>query len=374
MRILLINAYLTDYGGTEVVTRDLACEFQRLGHTPIVFAPELGAVADQIRSQGIEVTDDLSTIRDAPEIIHGNFGNTLEALLHFPSTPAVWVCHGRIGFPNQPFFFPRILRYVGVDRRCVQRIAEVPQIPRSRIEMRLNAVDLRRFKQREPLPQKPRRALLFTRESLKHLPVARRACRRMGLQLHVIGPGSIVSDPERVLPQYDIVFAKARCALEALTVGNAVVLCDPVGIGPTISMENFDELREMNFGIGVLTTPLSTRELSARITRYDPENAAVFCARARSECALEQAAQAWLALYSDVISEFRSMPRDYEVELRAAAAYLARRSYETRVRWERRQLQKLTLIPLVGSKVHRLAHRVAKQIERGEGWQKFPER
>ena len=34
---------------------------------------------------------------------------------------------------------------------------------------------------------------------------------------------------------YDLVFAKARCALEAMAVGAAVVLCDTHGLGPMVT-------------------------------------------------------------------------------------------------------------------------------------------
>ncbi len=56
------------------------------------------------------------------------------------------------------------------------------------------------------------------------------ACRRTQLTLDVIGAesGSVSTRPQDVLGQYDMVFAKARCALEALAVGSAVVLCDTI--------------------------------------------------------------------------------------------------------------------------------------------------
>ena len=55
-----------------------------------------------------------------------------------------------------------------------------------------------------------------------------------------------------MLGQYDIVFAKARCALEALAVGNAVVLCDTVGVGPMVTTGEVDRLRRLNFGVRAL--------------------------------------------------------------------------------------------------------------------------
>jgi hypothetical protein len=41
--------------------------------------------------------------------------------------------------------------------------------------------------------------------------------------------GSINAKPEEILGGYDLVFAKARSAIEAMAVGTAVVICDRVG-------------------------------------------------------------------------------------------------------------------------------------------------
>jgi len=96
----------------------------------------------------------------------------------------------------------------------------------------------------------------------------------MGPELDVIGfgAGTGVSNPEHVLHRHDIVFATARCALEAMAVGAAVVLCDFGGVGPMVTGENFDRLRCMNFGQGalVLREPqvTSEKEVVANERRY----------------------------------------------------------------------------------------------------------
>ncbi|GAB4490411.1 MAG: hypothetical protein OHK006_23230 [Thermodesulfovibrionales bacterium] len=58
------------------------------------------------------------------------------------------------------------------------------------------------------------------------LPAVRQACSRAGLSLDVIGLGAgrPVRNPADVLGSYDIVFAIGRSALEAVSVGAAVVV------------------------------------------------------------------------------------------------------------------------------------------------------
>ena len=82
----------------------------------------------------------------------------------------------------------------------------------------------------------------------------REACARFNLELTVVGraAGTVSPEPEKILPEYDLVFAKARAVLEAMAVGNAVILCDGVGCGPYVSTANFAELRPLNFGVRAL--------------------------------------------------------------------------------------------------------------------------
>ncbi|MEO8036047.1 MAG: glycosyltransferase, partial [Acidobacteriota bacterium] len=120
MRVLITNASLRFLAGTEVYVRDLATWLLEQGHWPVVYAPHLGDAATQIRRRTVPVTDDLSTIAVPPDVIHGNSAvETMIALLHFPQTPAIFVCHGWFG---PALKFPRIFRYVAVDDTCADRL------------------------------------------------------------------------------------------------------------------------------------------------------------------------------------------------------------------------------------------------------------
>src|SRR5206468_1566733 len=144
-----------------------------------------------------------------------------------------------------------------------------------------NAVDLARFRSREPLPPRPARALLFSHHAAEytHLPAVRAACDRAGLALDVIGSasGNPCARPEAVLGEYDVVFAKARCALEAMAVGCAVVLCDHLGAGPLVRAAEWRALRSLNFGRRACPNPLTPESLFAELARYDPADAADVC-------------------------------------------------------------------------------------------------
>lgn len=360
MKILITNFCLATYTGTEVVVRDLALELRRQGHTPLVYSPKLGAIAQEIVCQGIEVVRDLDHLASVPDVIHGqHHAQVVEALLHFPSVPAIYVCHDARAPVDTPFYFPRLLRYVAVDNRCRARIESIPEIPRNRIEIIPNAVDLARFRQRDRLPLRPTRALIFSNyaERRTHLQPVQSACQQMGLALDVVGAasGTAVTDPERILPLYDLVFAKARCALEALACGNAVVLCDFSGAGPMVTSTNFDALRPRNFGQGVLVHPLRADCISSEARKYSSEDAARVSDRVRSEAGLTAAVQRWTALYAKVIEEFQASPTVPDAELLALASYLRQWNYDKRMEWEREQLRRFQRFPIVGDLLHRIA-------------------
>ena len=366
MKILITNAYLDIYAGTQVVVRDLALELLRQGHQPLVYSPRLGQVAAELTNAGVSVTDRLDTTTFVPDIIHGQHYLVIEALLRFPSTPAIYVCHSNIGWRDEMIgYFPRILRYVAVDDLCRRRIESVPEIPRARIQVVANAVDLQRYQPRGRLPAKPGRALVFSNHANKstYLGAVRKACRQAGLKLDVIGlfSGNATSSPESLLPQYDIVFAKARCALEALAVGNAVVLCDRMGLGPMVSTRNFDTLRSLNFGHSQLVNPIRAGLIRAEIERYNPEDAAAVSQRVREDAGLVALARQWIEIYTAAIEEFRCSPRNIDDEFRALANYWTRHNYATRVQWEMEQLGRLHNVPLVGGALVYFARRILRK-------------
>src|SRR5215213_6250539 len=163
LKILIVNATLASFTGTETYVWDLARGLLRKGHSPIVYAPELGSIAQQLRSSTIPVVDNLNLAGAIPDIIHGNHNTELiTALLHFESVPAVFYCHSWTDWISSPPAHPRILAYVGVDDTCRDRLVCEHGIPEKRVRVQLHGIDLERFRPREPLPERLARALIFS--------------------------------------------------------------------------------------------------------------------------------------------------------------------------------------------------------------------
>jgi hypothetical protein len=332
LRVLITNNSLARRAGTELYTRDLALGLLERGHTPVVFSTVLGEVAQELRAATVAVISDLNALAVTPDVIHGQHHmEAMMALLHFPGVPAVHFCHGWLPWQESPPRFPRIIRYVAVDDTCRDRLILESGIPEDKVNMLLNFVDLERFKPRAPLPARPARGLLFSNNANNdtNIPIVRAAATHTGIKLDVVGFGVAKScaEPEKLLGGYDIVFAKARAALEAMAVGAAVVLCDASVMGAMVTSGEFERLRALNFGVRAMREPLNTERLVREIERYDPFDAAEVSRRVRASAGRDAVLDELISLYKEVIAEYKSCgdgESDAWAEGRAAAEYLRR--------------------------------------------------
>jgi len=173
------------------------------------------------------------------------------------------------------------------------------------IQVIYNWVDSNRFTPRPPLPKIPQRALIFSNYAGldTHLEVLRAACAELNLPLDVLGSrnGNGSAAPEQLLPKYDLVFAKARCALEAMAVGAAVILCDTRGLGPMVTVTDIEKLRAWNFGMRLLKEPLVPARVIQEIRRYDPGEAHAVSQYVRKHANLSVALKQYLDTYQEVI-------------------------------------------------------------------------
>jgi hypothetical protein len=357
MRVLIASRSLGEISGVQAYERDLALWLLGHGHSPVVYATDLGVAARQLDALTIPVTDDLRTITDQVDVIHGDSAlETMTALLHFPRVPAVFVCHGweNIGYVTP--HFPRIRRYIAVDDTCRDRLVTREGIPPECVSVLLNAVDLSAFRQREPLPPGPKRAVVFGNmaHELTSLPAIREACRRNGIEVEVIGAGAgtATEHPESLLGRFDIAFAKAKCAMEAMACGLAVVLCTDTRLGGMVRSAEFDRLRRLNFGIRTMQQPLSTDSVAAALAAYDAADARAVSDRIRETASSDDLNASLFATYESVLAEER-VADDPATEARAAAAFLRELTMRERRRetttWQlARASQRVLEMPVVG--------------------------
>ncbi len=326
MRVLITNNTLASRAGSELYVRDVALGLLKKGHTPIAYSTELGEVAAEIRDATVPVIDNLEALSVPPDVIHGHHHvDTMTTLLRFPGVSAVYFCHGWFPWEETPPRFPRILRYVAVDHLCRDRLICEQGIPEDRVRVLLNFIDLDRFKPRGPLPRRPRRALIFSNYAIEYVGSVREACAGLGITLDVIGRsyGNECAQPEKILIDYEIVFARGRSALEALAVGAAVVLLGREGMGPMVTVSEFDRLRLLNFGARGLCYPVTAEILQSQLMRYDADDAAEVSQMVRASAGRNEAVDRMISLYQEVIAENKSIGQaDRDEESRAVSDYL----------------------------------------------------
>jgi hypothetical protein len=375
MKVLITNLMLEGWTGTELFVRDVARGLLKAGHRPVLYSPRLGRLAAEIRKETIPVVDDLSQLATPPDIIHGQHVNeTLTALLHFAQAPAVYFCHDWYFADDYPPRFPRILRYVAVDDQCYDKLVYECGVPEEKAQIISQFVDIERFVPRPALPTKPQRAAVLcnhTKEN-EHLKAAREACARRGITLDVYGAGvgRVCERPEKVLRDYDIVFAKGRAALEAAAVGAAVVVYWWRRLGPMVKARDFERLRSDGFGVRSMSAQLTPEDFGRAIERalenYDASDAAEVSRLVHASAGRDVAISDLVQLYEEVIAEHATTPRDYENEGRVAAAHIRDTSLK---HWQQRQAifnsttfrvgEKLRRTPGLGTLARSLARSVA---------------
>jgi hypothetical protein len=347
-RVLIATYSASSISGSDLYTRDLALALLRRGWQPVIFATVLGKIAHELRQATIPVTDDITSIAAVPDVIHGHHHlETLTALARFPGVPALFVCHDGVTWHSTPPRTPRIVQYVAVDRNCRDRMLFEHLITNVRVLP--NAVDLERFIRRPPLPQRPMRALVFSNAASpdSFASTIKEVCSQRGIALDVVGlaAGNATDRPEQSLAQYDIVFAKARCALEAAATGAAVIVCDERGLAGMITTHDLDAMRELNFGMRLLQRPITKATIAAEIDRFDAGDAAKVTDAIRATAGTDHLAEQFTEIYDGLRSRHVPMPLD--ADLRATAESLSRLSKHIHlarpepVSWIRRVVRRL---------------------------------
>jgi hypothetical protein len=328
MRVLMTNWRLETRAGSELYLLDVARWLRDHGHIPIAYAPLHGAVANDIRDEGIAVVDDLRQVAEPPDVIHGQHHlSTMTAIATFREAPAVAFCHGWVPWEEMPIPHPAIRRYVAVSRHTRDRVVLESGIDPALVSVLPNFVDLNRFRPRTELPERPRRALLFSNYAAPGQDWVRAvsaACESRGIPLDVVGArwGNATTHPEETLLGADLVFAKARAAMEAMATGAGVILCDEVGIGPFVTPSNFDELRDGNFGLAVLRPPHDASLLAAAIDHYDADAARAVTRRVHDELGRDAIVTRLVALYQEAVTEASQTPTAAQPAADAVARYL----------------------------------------------------
>lgn len=306
LRILITTLELDTRRGVQNVSRDLAVGLRNAGHAPVVYARKSGPVADDLRAAGFQVETNVQAIEGSFDVIHGHHLVACSpALARYPETPAVFVCHDNASWFDAAPRLPNIRQYAAVSESLVDRVAFDAGLDRSSIALILNGVDTARFAPGAAPPRKPARALAFAKNE-DHIAIIREACARRKIAVDFVGAATGVNleDPSKILPTYDLVFASALSALEAMSCLRPVIVCDGRGMAGMVDRKRYEAWRPQNFGLAILNAPLSIERMLAEIDRFDVAESQHVGERVRQEAGIAP----WIARYVDFYHKAMETP------------------------------------------------------------------
>ena len=335
-RVLLVTIALVNRSGTEVVCCETAHGLRKRNHDVSIYTQHAGPTADSLRADGFQVITNLASLTSAPEVIQSNQTYPLlEVVGRFPSIPAISICHDATVWFNEPIDLPSIRRHVAVDLACRARIVDRFVHLGEQVEILHNAVDLDRFQSRPPLPARPRRALILAKQS-NYLDAVRSACLQRGIDVDAFGPavGNEIDNLPSLLGDYDLVFATARSALEAMAVGCAVIVIDGRGLAGLVTRDVVPLWHQNNFGLRLLSRPILPESIAAEADRYDPMDARFVSAFIRKHSSLDSYLDRLERMHSDIIVEGAAMTVDKDVLI-----YCMSQSFRSLVTAQQAQMQ-----------------------------------
>ncbi|WP_156429653.1 glycosyltransferase [Burkholderia sp. TSV86] len=301
--ILFTNIILSGRTGTEIYTFELARAMLMRGHRVAIYSLTLGDLAHQARAHGIPVTDRITDINFTPNIIHGHHNVTSAiAMIRFPATPAIFVCHDSSQIFDEPLLLNRIGQYIAVDAACRERMI-VCGVSEERIQIIQNAVDTKSFALREDWNPIPRTALLVCKQKGQHIDLVQHACDRAGITLDIVGPGirRVVTDMPRRNTKADVVFAYSRSAMEAICTGAHTIIIDKCGYGGIVNYKQIEQWPNTCLSARALAPLPSIEELVNDILSYDPVMTRSISEQFRSQADLDLKVLEFEKIYQEVI-------------------------------------------------------------------------
>jgi hypothetical protein len=277
VRILIFHGDLTQPTGGEVNARDWALGFKARGHKVAMYATRLGPLAEELQRRGITVVNDPSALSDAPDVMMGTGVHEMATLVaRFPGAAGIQVAQQYDNWISAPCPLPQVALHIAVDELNSEMLANEFGVPRDRIRLVYNAVDKSKIAPRmAPLPERPRRMLVFAKHQTGFVAAIEEACAARGMAVECVGNwiARPIADPLQIIRDYDIVFGSARTALEGAACGAAVLVGDGRGFAGMLTTANFEHFRRNNYGREILVRPLSADLIGEEIDKYDAADA-----------------------------------------------------------------------------------------------------
>jgi hypothetical protein len=267
VRFVLGNHRLFAAGGAETHIATLGDQLLRLGHEVVVYCPEPGRFAGEIRARGLDIVlraVDLPLDRDA--VLAQDRRVLLELVGRYASSVMAFRMCSEIDFHLPPQVNGDLdlvvalgERYAKVARSCA---VDVPLL-RLRIP-----IDTGRLRPLSPIRRRPRRAAILGNYPDRVYAV-RKAWEPYGIEVIQIGGRHQRYDVAAALDGIDIVVAKGRAALDAMACGRAVYLYDIFGGDGWITPATYPDVEADHFAGQATNRVIEIADLTRDLADYD---------------------------------------------------------------------------------------------------------
>lgn len=273
MRVVFANHSLDHAGGIESYTTTVADHLQRFGHDVWIYTPEDGFTGEVARSMGLRVETDASRLPDDVDAVLAQDGvAALEMLAIRPAAPQIYCWHSELFDLHVPPQLDGVTARIVTFYAGARKKAEALAVSAPIVEL-THPIDTERFKPRAPLRAKPRALALGNYLTGERFRILEQACEIAGIELNRRGShaeGGVTARPEDDMGRADIVFAKAKAAIEAMACGRAVYVYDAFGSDGWVTPQRYPRLEANCFaGTGGGQT-VEIDALVAALGEYDP--------------------------------------------------------------------------------------------------------
>lgn len=279
MKVLIATFRYLSLTGSETFTYTILKALKQKGIKVFLYSPFLaGNILKETKKLGIPIGDHLEDLQDQKfDVIHCHHNLTsILVRYYFPQTPLVYLMHGPQVFLEQPPLFINF-NYYGALSLEIKKLLEKQSIPKPRIFLFPNSIDIDRFSPKKKLPEKPRSLLVLSNRVTQYgKQVILKAAKNLDLSVNFLGSNKTKFNVEKNLNKADIVISLGRGIIEAMACGKAAVVFGldnklyKTGEGMVME-KNVDKLAATNFSGRANKIPFTVNNLVKELQKYNPK-------------------------------------------------------------------------------------------------------
>ncbi len=247
MRILLSFESFAGFGGTESYNLTVATELDRLGHEVRIYSPNLGAMAEHARTQGINVVGRRELPRSWDVLFCSDAATCHELAERCHEAVRIFVAHSAdYALQAPPQLGDRCQAVVVLNDR-VRRAVEARAWHAPIVRLR-QPVDLLRFDGIKSGRATARTALVLSNYLAgSRAELIESACRANGLDVRWIGSSNPSPSPELAIAGSRLVIGLGRSVLEAMAAGRAAYVYGVIGGDGWVTPQSYEAMEADGF-------------------------------------------------------------------------------------------------------------------------------